>query len=413
MAIISRGRSECSICRDILWPDEDIIATTHFIEDSRDPLWEFSDSGMHRRCYELWEHRDEFTHRYRSTLGGKYPNQPGYVQWPDGERRQPHVGPYPISGGGRMERRGIPWMRQSGVDPRVAEDLAPLVAGHGILVAGTGDERAVESGILVLRVHEVIAAHLDMPVERFIEEFAATATIAPLEMLKALVDAGKRGMTPARLAAAPEQMLPVHGETYFELVRDAGSAPLWDQLQAASGLLACHLTREFPRALDILRPGSPVPLSLSYYLPRSYIRRQVRMKMEERRQGVHVGFHRRYWTWARNHAARIIVSVHAEHMSAQLRQALAERLTIASVEQIVGLITSASPGIPYVPLATVPSVIRSDEQAAYFELDRAGDLFAALSRSQAMTVHVGGEMPKLRLELLAVREANDAGHGDG
>jgi hypothetical protein len=42
----------------------------------------FSVSGMHRRYYESWEHRDEFTARCRKELGGMYPGS-HYDTWSD------------------------------------------------------------------------------------------------------------------------------------------------------------------------------------------------------------------------------------------------------------------------------------------------------------------------------------------
>jgi hypothetical protein len=82
MAILILGRSKCSICGETLHKEDDIVATTHFIGDQSDPLWQFSDSGMHRSCYETWEHRDEFTRRYRECLGGMYPGS-HYETWPN------------------------------------------------------------------------------------------------------------------------------------------------------------------------------------------------------------------------------------------------------------------------------------------------------------------------------------------
>jgi hypothetical protein len=82
MAILILGGSCCSICHDVLHVDEAIVATTHFIKDETDPLWRFSDTGMHRHCYESWEHREEFTKRYRELLGGMYPGS-HYCTWPD------------------------------------------------------------------------------------------------------------------------------------------------------------------------------------------------------------------------------------------------------------------------------------------------------------------------------------------
>jgi hypothetical protein len=51
-----------------------MVATTHFIGDPTDPLHRYSDTNMHRKCYEAWELRDEFTRRYRTKM-----NNPG---WP-------------------------------------------------------------------------------------------------------------------------------------------------------------------------------------------------------------------------------------------------------------------------------------------------------------------------------------------
>lgn len=82
MAMLEWGWSKCSICGSVLAEGDDIVATTHFIEDESDPLWEFSDSGMHRRCYEEWKYRDEFTSRYRSAMAPLYPGS-HYENWPE------------------------------------------------------------------------------------------------------------------------------------------------------------------------------------------------------------------------------------------------------------------------------------------------------------------------------------------
>ena len=69
MAMLMWGASRCSICRDVLVQGQPIVATTHFIADPADPLWRFSDSGMHAACFAGWEHRDEFAARYPAALG--------------------------------------------------------------------------------------------------------------------------------------------------------------------------------------------------------------------------------------------------------------------------------------------------------------------------------------------------------
>lgn len=82
MAMLFPGKSKCSICGSVLADGDDIVATTHFIADENDPLWKYSDSGMHRHCYDVWEHRDEFTARYRTKMGPMYPGS-HYETWPD------------------------------------------------------------------------------------------------------------------------------------------------------------------------------------------------------------------------------------------------------------------------------------------------------------------------------------------
>lgn len=69
MAILFLGASRCSICGEVLVQGQPIVATTHFIADPADPLWRFSDSGMHAACFAVWEHRDEFAARYYAALG--------------------------------------------------------------------------------------------------------------------------------------------------------------------------------------------------------------------------------------------------------------------------------------------------------------------------------------------------------
>lgn len=64
VAIILRGRTPCAICGSALERDDDIVATSHFISDPADPLWQFSDAGMHRSCFLAWDLRATFVERF-------------------------------------------------------------------------------------------------------------------------------------------------------------------------------------------------------------------------------------------------------------------------------------------------------------------------------------------------------------
>jgi len=68
MALIFRGKSTCSICGDVLADGQPIVAWPHFLPQG-DALWRFSDSGMHERCFEMWEHRNAMIHKYRIATG--------------------------------------------------------------------------------------------------------------------------------------------------------------------------------------------------------------------------------------------------------------------------------------------------------------------------------------------------------
>ena len=70
MAIVLRGKTECSVCGLVIMDGDEIVATSHFIADSNDPLWRFSDSAMHRPCFLEWDQRAEFVAKFNRVVGG-------------------------------------------------------------------------------------------------------------------------------------------------------------------------------------------------------------------------------------------------------------------------------------------------------------------------------------------------------
>ena len=69
MAIVLRGKTECSVCSNVIKDGDEIVSTSHFIADQSDPLWRFSDSGMHRSCFANWNLRTEFVAKYNHIVG--------------------------------------------------------------------------------------------------------------------------------------------------------------------------------------------------------------------------------------------------------------------------------------------------------------------------------------------------------
>ena len=75
MAIVIEGVTTCSICDELLTGD-DLVMFPHFIQDDCHPLWRFSDSGMHRRCFTKWEHAPAFRAAYAVFWPKLVPHHP-------------------------------------------------------------------------------------------------------------------------------------------------------------------------------------------------------------------------------------------------------------------------------------------------------------------------------------------------
>jgi hypothetical protein len=67
MALILLGKTTCPLCHRILREGDDIVSTSHFIGDDRDPLWPYSDAGMHMACFLRRELRSGFITRYNDA----------------------------------------------------------------------------------------------------------------------------------------------------------------------------------------------------------------------------------------------------------------------------------------------------------------------------------------------------------
>lgn len=72
VAIIIRDSSSCAICGDTIRSEERIVATPAFIEDADDPLWKYSDAGMHSDCFLRWELRDAFIDAFNTYWSTHY-----------------------------------------------------------------------------------------------------------------------------------------------------------------------------------------------------------------------------------------------------------------------------------------------------------------------------------------------------
>lgn len=63
MTLVIRGKTTCALCGRVLELGETIVGFTHFLGPQH-PLWRYSDSAMHRACYERWPERATFDQAY-------------------------------------------------------------------------------------------------------------------------------------------------------------------------------------------------------------------------------------------------------------------------------------------------------------------------------------------------------------
>src|SRR5262245_45961682 len=70
MALIIRGKTRCGLCNEVIKDEDEIIATSHFIADDKDPLWPLSDAAMHKGCFLGWNQRGGFVAKYNEVVAG-------------------------------------------------------------------------------------------------------------------------------------------------------------------------------------------------------------------------------------------------------------------------------------------------------------------------------------------------------
>lgn len=152
---------------------------------------------------------------------------------------------------------------------------------------------------------------------------------------------------------------------------------------------------------DLAATWRPVMAALRQALSAVLEQTAVPIPLQERRHGIRVGPipDRSLVT----DAVWVLVAK-AQVPPETLRRNFPNQVKIGPVEQIVELINVALPGIAATPLPVVPRQLPYYAGRSYFELDRSGPYWAALSRSGGIAIHVGGgEIPGLEIECWAIR----------
>ena len=101
--------------------------------------------------------------------------------------------------------------------------------------------------------------------------------------------------------------------------------------------------------------------------------------------------------------ASFVLAARADMPAEEVRRRFPAQLKIGPVEKIRDLVNLQLPGIGLQPMAVAPRQIPYHAGFAYFELDRANELWRALKASGGIAIHQAGEFPNLSMEFWAIR----------
>ena len=151
---------------------------------------------------------------------------------------------------------------------------------------------------------------------------------------------------------------------------------------------------------DLYATFRPVMAALRQALSAVLEQTAVPIALQERKFGIRVGpiLDRTLTT-----DATWVLAVKAQLPGETLRRGFPNQVKIGPVENIRELINVALPGIAVRALPVAPRQLPYYAGTTYFELDRSGPYWAALSRSGGIAIHVTGDIPGLEIECWAIR----------
>jgi type VI secretion system protein ImpJ len=101
--------------------------------------------------------------------------------------------------------------------------------------------------------------------------------------------------------------------------------------------------------------------------------------------------------------AAFILAARADLPAEELRRRFPAQLKIGPVEKIRDLVNYALPGVPVNAVPVAPRQIPFHAGFAYFELDQSHELWAQITTSGGIAMHLTGEFPGLAMEFWAIR----------
>lgn len=181
---------------------------------------------------------------------------------------------------------------------------------------------------------------------------------------------------------------------YRELLRMAGQLATFTDQQRRPSVYPAY------RHEDLQLSFAPVIADIRRSLSAVLEVTAVRIPLEERRHGVRVGAILDRTLLANS---SFILVVQSEMPTETLRRLFPNTVKIGAVEHIRELVNVALPGIAINALPVAPRQMPFIVGASYFELDRQSPHWQQMRSSGGFALHVSGDIPRLSLELWAIR----------
>ncbi|MBB5018758.1 type VI secretion system protein ImpJ [Chitinivorax tropicus] len=179
------------------------------------------------------------------------------------------------------------------------------------------------------------------------------------------------------------ELLQLAGElaTFSKTSKRAGEYPAYRHDRLAETLQ--------PLVLDIRQSLSLVMDPHAFPIP-----------IEARQFGIHVAIVQDKTLF--KHAS-FVLAVNANLPPETIRSGFPAQVKIGPVEKIRDLVNLQLPGIILRPMAVAPRQLPFHAGFTYFELERAGEYWAAMHSSAGFALHVPGDFPGLQMEFWAIR----------
>lgn len=241
----------------------------------------------------------------------------------------------------------------------------------------------------ITEVHDLLSHRAEMLAGRLMDtQQASTAEIADFILLQ--------------LANRYEPLFhhymhqnPLHPETLFKtLIQLLGEMSTYTNNQRRADEPPVYQHK------NLFKTFQPIVTQLRHALSMVLEQNATAIALEERGHGLWVG---QIHDKALIHSAQFVLAVYADLPLEHIRDNFGNQIKIAPVEHIRTLVSKALPGIPVNHIAVAPRQIPYHANFAYFAIATGHELWQMLDKSGGLALHVGGQLPGLKLQLWAIK----------